>query len=113
LAAQEPDARRRSEYGGLAIVFAEAAGRQAVWKEALKGWNVRDSQQVQEWIDEGVVLGEANALLRVLAKRYPPGAPAEVAAAIRATKDLQRLQQWFDLAWTADSLEAFRQAAGI
>jgi hypothetical protein len=78
---------------------------------------VRDSQQVQEWIDEGVALGEikgeANALLEVLAMRCPPGAPPEVASVIRAASDLQRLREWLRLASTADSLDAFRQAAGI
>jgi hypothetical protein len=36
LAAPEPDSRRRSDYGGLALVFAEAAGCRAVWHDALK-----------------------------------------------------------------------------
>ncbi len=53
IAAGEPDATRRGDYGGLAIVFAEAAGRLTLWKEALKGWNMRDSQQVLEWIEQG------------------------------------------------------------
>jgi hypothetical protein len=112
LAGQEPEPER-SEYGGLAIVFAEAAGRQAGWKEALKGWNVRDSQQVQEWIDEGVAQGEANAVLEVLAARCPPGAPPELASVVRAMSDLQRLRAWLRLASTTDSLDAFRKAAGL
>jgi hypothetical protein len=121
LARQEPDSRRRGDYGGLALVFAEAAGCHKEWKEALKGWNMEESQQVLEWIDQGRVegeakgeaKGEANALLRLLEKKFPPGASADTIAAIRATTDLERLRQWFDLALTAASLDAFRQAAGI
>ncbi len=113
LARQEPDSRRRGDYGGLAIVFAEAAGCREVWKEALKGWNVVESQQVLEWIAEGEAKGEANALLRLLERKFPPGAPAEVVAAVRATTDLEQLRRWFDMALAAASLVAFRQAAGI
>jgi hypothetical protein len=121
LAGQEPDNRRRSDYGGLALVFADATKRLAVWKEALKEWNMRESQQVLEWINmgraegraEGQAEGEANALLRLLAKRFPPGAPVDLAAKIRATTALEHLRNWFDLAWSADSLDAFRQAASL
>jgi hypothetical protein len=55
-ATAEPDSRRRSDYGGLALVFAEAAKRHEVWKKALEGWNVTESMQVKEW--------QAQALLR-------------------------------------------------
>jgi hypothetical protein len=125
LAAPEPDRRRRGDYGGLALVFAEAAGRLEVWKEALKEWNMIESQQVLEWmaqgeakgkaegIAQGMARGEANAIVRMLAKRFPPGVPEDMAATIQATTDLGRLQSWFDLAFAADSLDAFRQAAGL
>jgi hypothetical protein len=113
LAHQETDSRRRSDYGGLALVFADAAGCRKDWKEALKGWNMIESQQVLEWIAEGRVEGEANALLRVLARRFPPGATPEMIAVIRATQDLERLEAWLDTAATADSLDAFRQASGF
>lgn len=125
LAALEADNRRRSDYGGLALVFADAAGRLAVWKEALKEWNMRESQQVLEWINmgraegraegrvEGEAKGEANALLRLLVKRFPPGAPADLTAKIQATADLERLRNWFDLALAAGSLDSFRQAAAL
>lgn len=121
LAGQEPDSRRRSDYGGLALVFADAAGRLTVWKQALKEWNMRESQQVLEWINmgrtegraEGRAEGEANALLRLLAKRFAPGAPSDLAAKIRATSDLAKLESWFDLAYSSESLDAFRQSAAL
>jgi hypothetical protein len=77
---------------------------------------VKDSQQVLEWIAEGeakgMLQGQADALLRVLARRFPPGATAEIESAIRAA-DLQRLEAWLDAARAVDSLQAFRQAAGL
>ena len=117
LAVREPDRRRRGDYGGLALVFAEAAGRLEVWKEALKEWNVIESQQVLEWMAQGeakgIARGEANAVVRLLAKRFPPGASMDTTATILATTDLERLHHWFDLACAADSLDAFRQAASL
>jgi hypothetical protein len=116
-ARQEPDSRRRSDYGGLALVFADAAGCRKDWKEALKGWNMVESEQVQEWIAEGEAKGEAKgraeALVDALRNRFPPGAPEEVAAAIRGNTDLDQLRRWFDLAFEAASFDAFRQAAGL
>jgi hypothetical protein len=121
LASQETDSRRRGDYGGLALVFAEAAKRLPIWKEALRGWNVIESQQVLEWMAmgeakgraEGEAKGKADALLEVLAMRFPPGAPAELEAAIRATTNQEQLRNWLAFAMKADSLDAFRQAAGL
>jgi hypothetical protein len=125
LAGQEADSRRRGDYGGLALVFAEAAKRLPMWKDALKEWNVIESQQVLEWMAmgeakgeargkiEGKIEGEIESLLRVLARRFPPGATPEMEAAFRATVDLERLGSWLDLAVTTDSLDTFRQAAGL
>lgn len=113
LAAQEADSRRRGDYGGLALVFAEAADRLPVWKEALKEWNVIESQQVLEWMAMGEAKGEVNSLLQVLTTRFPSGAPADLEAAIRATTDRELLRDWLVAAIKADSLEAFRRDAGL
>jgi len=121
LAQQEPDTGRRGDYGGLAVVFAEAAGRKPMWKQALEGWNVKESEQVLEWMAEGkaegkaegLIEGEMNALLRTLKGRFPPGPAAELIAAIRACRNLGELQRWSELAIRADSLESFRSAAGL
>lgn len=121
LASQEADSQRRGDYGGLALVFAEAAKRLPAWKEALKEWNVIESQQVLEWINmgraegeaHGEVKGKADALLRVLARRFPPGATPEMTAAIYAAQNAVRLEAWLDLAATTNSLDSFRQSAGL
>ena len=124
LAALETDARRRSDYGGLAMVLAEAAGRRDVWTQALRGWNVIQSQQVLEWMAEGKVEGKkegkvegkvegkAESILRLLELKFQ-AVPPEVTAAVQGTSDLTQLGQWFDAAVTADSLDAFRQSANV
>ena len=66
VAGTEPDARRRLEYGGLALVFAEAAHREFLWKEGAKGWNMRESRVVAEWIAEG----EVKLLLRLCSASF-------------------------------------------
>src|SRR5262249_29374458 len=104
LASQEPDSRRRGDYGGLALVFAEAAERLAVWKEALKEWNVIESQQVLEWMAMGEAKGEVKTLLSVLAELFPPGAPGDLEATIRAAADPEQLRRWLLTAVKADSL---------
>ncbi len=134
IASRETDAARRSDFGGLALVFAEAAGRLPTWKQSLKGWNMRDSQRVLEWIEQGraegitegkiegkiegeregkmkgKVEGERDALLRLLRKKFSPTLPADLAATITACADGPRLERWFDSAIDADTLEAFRHA---
>jgi hypothetical protein len=82
---------------------------------------VKDSQQVLEWIAEGEAKGEAKGrlqgkaetLLHILARPFPPGAPAEIVSAIHAMPDVARLEAWVDVAMTAESLEGFRQTAGL
>ncbi len=107
---------RRGDYGGLALVFAELAGCHAVWKVALKGWNMVQSQQVLEWMAEGEAKGETRAkvadLLRLLELRFQVIAP-DIQANIRATDDLATLSRWFDAAATAAALADFRQTTGL
>jgi hypothetical protein len=105
VAATEPDERRRGEYGGLALVFAEAADRAAVWKGALKEWNMKVSKQVLEWQAEG----QATMLLEVLASRFPGDLPSELINTIREMHDPTTLTRWGRAAATAQSLDDFRR----
>lgn len=112
LARTEADPQRQADYGGLALVFAEAAGRRPAWKEALKEWNMVQSQQVLEWMAQGeakgLVQGKAEALLQYLELRFPPGPPADLVSIIRGTTDWALLTEWFAAAVNAPTLEAFR-----
>jgi hypothetical protein len=108
----EPDARRRSEFGGLAKVLSEAAGRGAIWKNALRDWNVQQSEAVMEWMEEGGANARAASLVDILTMRF--GAPApELTATIHDTTASAKLREWIKLAVKVASLDEFRHAAGI
>jgi hypothetical protein len=113
-AAAEPEGPRRSDYAGLALVFAELAGVGGVWRAALEGWNVLQSQQVLEWQEMAAVKSrlatKREDVLRLLQLRFPVNLPQDLQADIQATTDLDKLGRWFDAAATAPSLEAFRAA---
>ncbi len=63
-------------------------------------------------IAELLANAKAEALLRVLQKRYRQ-LPEELTAAIRTCPDSARLDHWLDAAGEAESLERFRQQAGL
>src|SRR5206468_552271 len=95
----EPDSRKRGDYGGLAVVFAELTGCRAQWKEALKEWNMEQSLQVLEWQAQGEARGEIkgelralrDTLRRLLERRFGP-IPEAVLTRINAAQDANRLQ---------------------
>jgi hypothetical protein len=53
LAAPETNRRLRAEYGGLALQFAELAGRREAWAALLGDWNMEESQVVAGWMANG------------------------------------------------------------
>ena len=114
LAEQEPDGAARSDFGGLALVFAELARRGDAWRRALKGWNMLQSQQVLEWQEEARqetrIERARRYVLRALEKRFQAPVPSDLVARIEALTDLDELDRWFDATLTAASVEAFRAA---
>jgi hypothetical protein len=120
LAQAEPDDRRRSDYAGLTLVFADLTGCRAVWKEALEGWNVQVSQQVLEWQDkarqegrqegwqEGEIAKAQADLMRILELRFGSPMPTDLASEIAAERDLDVLSRWLDATITSPGLDAFR-----
>jgi hypothetical protein len=112
LALQEPDEQRRGDYGGLALVFAELAGRKPAWMHPLKGWNMKESQTVLEWQREARVEELQGVILRAIELRFRTRVPADVAATISASNDLEELSRWFEATQPRDSLDAFRAAVG-
>jgi hypothetical protein len=91
-------------------LFAELSDVWKQWKQALEGWNVRVSQQVLEWQNEGELKGRRAALLRALEKRGKGPVPSDLAEAIQATEDMDLLSRWFDAALEANTLDDFRAA---
>src|SRR5262249_29554752 len=48
IASRVEDARARNDLARIALVFAELAGRLAAWSDALRGWDMIESQLVWE-----------------------------------------------------------------
>jgi hypothetical protein len=117
IAQADPDARKRADYAGLALVFAELTDCQPIWKRALEGWNVEQSMQVLEWQAQaerrGVARGRAESLLDVLHERLRSRVPPDVEVAIRTTTDVHQLARWLHAALVASSLTEFRRLAGL
>jgi hypothetical protein len=67
----------------------------------------------KEGMAEGKAEGKADTLLQILEQRWATEIPADLAAAIRATRDLAQLEQWVDLALQVKSLEEFRRLAQL
>jgi hypothetical protein len=114
LAAQEPDSRSRSEFGGLAVVFAHLAGTAAVWRKALKEWNMTECAIVNEWQEEARkearIQTRMEDVRRAIYLRFGTPLPAELEEQLAAIKRKAELSRWFDASQTASSLDAFRAA---
>jgi len=114
LAAGEADAQRRADYPGLALVFADSVGRLPVWKQALEGFDMWESQVIREWKTAGRVEGRVeqlrNNLRQVLRSRFQSELPADLAQRIEQLTDLDVLMRWFDAALAMPTLDAFRNA---
>ena len=48
-AGAEPDARKRADYAGLLLVFAELVKRRDVWEMGLEDWNMIESEIIKKW----------------------------------------------------------------
>jgi len=115
LASGEPDAGARADFGGLALIFAEAGKCREPWRESLRGWNVVQSQQVLEWQsaarEQGMAAGQQQgrirSIQRVLTNRFGPVA-AELSARLDALPQAANLDAILDAATLAPSLDVFR-----
>jgi hypothetical protein len=110
LAGTEPNAQRRGDVPGLALIFADSVGRLPVWKQALEGFDMWESQVIREWKTEAQVELQRKNLREVLRSRFPPEVPTDLAERIDQTTDLGALTRWFGAALTAPTLDAFRGA---
>ncbi len=69
---------------------------------------MKQSQQVLEWQAEA----RAESILRLLELRFHE-VPPDLAESLRTTTDFVKLTAWFDLAYSAASIEAFRHRTGL
>lgn len=111
LAGALPDARRRSDLGRIALVFAELAGCYLAWEQGLEDFSMTESQVVNRWIEKAQLETEMKRaradLLRFVQKRFPGRAPPELADTINSQPSLSLLEEWIDAAATANSFEEF------
>src|SRR5439155_3243526 len=70
LAGQEPDSQRRTDYAGLALVFAEWAGCLPAWRQALEGFDMWESQVLKERENVGRLAEKRDDLLKLLRTRF-------------------------------------------
>jgi hypothetical protein len=112
----------------LVLLFAEAAGRVELWREALEGLDMIESQIVKEWTalarqegikegikegkKEGLREGKVDTLLRIL-RRKPGGTPADLEQAICAVEDLDRLDSFIETVLSTATVEDFRRTVGL
>jgi hypothetical protein len=85
----------RSDSAALARVFAEMAGRKALWVSELEGFNMQESTLIRGWREEGAVANARAAVVRVLQARFPETPiPEGVRSALEKNKDVQLLAGW-------------------
>jgi hypothetical protein len=111
LVGPETDLRRRGDYG-LALVFAERAGRLDAWRDALKGFAMIESPLIAELLGQAEVKAKTEMLLDVIQTRYQE-LPEGVATAIRACTDSDQLGRWLHVALKVETLAEFRQRTGL
>jgi hypothetical protein len=95
----------------IALVFAELAGRVPAWKRGLEGWDMTESQVVNEWTRQAEsrakLVERRLALLELLEGRFPGVVPPEVVKLINEQESLELLDDWFRAALRAFSFEQF------
>jgi hypothetical protein len=57
VALREPNAQRRAMYRDLALVFAELTRELVNWQRALEDWEMKESQYIRGWLNEGELKG--------------------------------------------------------
>lgn len=106
-----PDRRTRGNLAGIALVFAELMGRRVEWNRGLEGFEMTESQVVNDWISQGEAKGKlANQrqnLIDLLEGRFPGAVPNDVVQVIQRQESLDVLHDWFKAAVRAFSFDQF------
>jgi hypothetical protein len=113
VASLETDERSRKRYAGLALVFADRAGRKESWQQALEEWNVKELSIIEEWQEEARVETRRDDLLRLLRSKFAGAVTPQLFQTIHAQTSSKDLSHWFDLALAASSLEQFLTILGL
>jgi hypothetical protein len=110
-ASRVDNVRVRADLVRIVLVFAELAGRLIAWSDALKEWNMIESQLVLEWTAEArretEVTTRRKDLFLILKERFPDPLPQEVASLINQQESAELLWDWLRVAVRAPFLEEF------
>jgi hypothetical protein len=94
--------RTRGNLAGIALVFTDLVGWRAEWKRGLEGFEMTESQVVNEWIDQGEVKGtiktSRRVLLKILNTRFPGALTEDVQQLIQHQDSKEVLENWLDTA---------------
>ncbi len=105
------DRRTRGNVAGIALVFAELVGQRAEWNRGLEGFEMTESQVVNEWMSQGEARGKLTErrqnLLKLLAKRFPGAVPDDLVRVINEQESFDILGHWFDAAAEASTFHQF------
>jgi hypothetical protein len=101
------DRRTRGNLAGIALVLAELVGRRAEWRRGLEGFEMTESQVVNEWISQGKVEEARQSLLVVLEGRFPGAAPEDVVRLIQQQDSLDLLRDWLKAVARVSTFEQF------
>ncbi len=92
-------------------MFAELVGRRVEWNRGLEGFEMTESQVVNDWISQGEAKGKLTErrqkLLEALSLRFPSSTLDDVVRIINEQESLTLLDDWFRAALRADTFEQF------
>jgi hypothetical protein len=95
----------------IALVFAELVGRRVEWDRGSEGFEMTESQVVNEWISQGEARGKLAAqrqsLPELLEGRFPGAVPKDVVQLIQQQESVELLYDWFKAAVRAYSFDQF------
>jgi hypothetical protein len=101
------DRKHRGNLASIATVFAELVGNAIVWKRALEGFDMTESQVVNEWVAQAEIRKQRQLLLRLLNKRFPGEIPSDVTKLLNEQESSELLNYWFDAAASATTFAEF------
>jgi len=108
---QVEDKRRRGDLADIALVFAELTRCVPAWRRGLEGFEMTESQVVNEWVNRGETKGNLQTkrrdVVRLVGLRFPGQSMPEVIQLINQQESMPILEDWFDSAATVLTFEEF------
>ncbi|MBY0230770.1 MAG: hypothetical protein K2W96_15900, partial [Gemmataceae bacterium] len=105
-----PTPEAKAALRGIALVFAELAGKVPEWRRVMGATLVTESEVVNEWMDMVRLESAKKHLRRVIQVRLPDAWTPDVEKAIADQPSLELLEAWDEAALAAESPQAFLDA---